>query len=1012
MHKILLALFLFISSLALAQTQRLTGKVTSLADPDGLPGVNVVVKGTTQGTITSIGGDFSLDVEQGAVIEFSFIGYTSQQITYAGQTNLNIVLVEKPTELGEVVVVGYSSIERKDITGSVSTISAEKLKSLSVNGLDQALQGQAPGVQVTQSSGTPGGGVSVRIRGSTSITAENRPLFVIDGIPVETGALGARDFGGQNDNALSLINTNDIETYTVLSDASAKALYGSRASNGVVVITTKRGKNSKPNITFDVQRGIIDPVKTLDLLNASQLLELQREAVTNAGENPDTYGLIEGVTDGVDTDWQDEVLRRGIMQQYQLAVAGGNDNTKYYISANFREEEGVQLNNLFQRFGTTINLDQKLTPKLSISTNITLSRALNKRVKGDNFLDGVYSGAIKSLPFNVPYDENGFLVGPNSPLYANFPNFNPVGQALLPRFNTISVKALGNINATYAFTPHLRLKAQASLDYNNVTEDQYESSQTAIGGYLPSVGGQGYGVFSASTLANIDTYLTLAYDKEISDSQKLNVVVGSELYQNTAIGGYVQGRSFPSDDFTYIQSAGIVDDGASFREPAHSILSFFGEARYDYKDRILVTASLRADGSSNFGANNRFGYFPTLSAAWRISEEEFWKYDFINNLKLRASFGLTGNERIGAFNFLGQWDATNPDDTPGTYNGSPGVVPNNVPNPDIKWETTRELNLGVDVGFLQERIQVVFNTYYNKTTDLLLIRPYASTTGFAGIFDNIGEMENKGVEFSVTSTNIDKELQWTTTLNLSKNLNKVLYLADSVPLYRGYTGEGVDRTNIVIEGEPLGSFWGLNFLGVNSATGDAIYEDRNKDGAISNADAMVIGNSQPKLIGGITNTFHYKRFDLSIFFNFSWGNKVLNFTKAYTVNMGGDIQTNQSIDALRRWREPGDVTDIPRYELNSTLNNLHSNRLLEDASYLRLKNLSFGYSLPPTWVNKLMLNQLRVFATATNLWTLTKYSGSDPEVSTLDGSTTAQGIDFFTLPQVRTMAIGINVTLK
>ncbi len=1005
MHKTLLLIFVFLNSLVLAQTQRLTGKVTSASDPEGLPGVNVLVKGTSQGTITNIGGEFSIDVEQGSIIEFSFIGYTSQQITYSGQTNLNIVLAEKPTELGEVVVVGYSSIERRDITGSVTTINADKLKSLSVNGLDQALQGQAPGVQVTQSSGTPGGGVSVRIRGSTSISAGNTPLYIIDGIPVETGALGSRSFGGQNDNALSLINTNDIETYTVLSDASAKALYGSRASNGVIVITTKRGKNSKTSLTFDVQRGIIDPVKKLDLLNSTQLLELQREAVTNAGENPDGFGLIEGVSNAVNTNWQDEVLRKGIMQQYQLAATGGDDNTRFYISTSFREEEGVQLNNKFQRLGITINLDQKLTSKLSVGTNVTLSRALNKRVKGDNFLDGVYSGAIKSLPYNVAYDENGVLVGPGSPLYASFPNFNPVAQALLPRFNTISVKALGNINATYAFNPHLKLKAQASLDYNNVTEDQYESSQTAIGGFLPSVGGQGYGVFSAATYSNIDSYLTLSYDKEISKSQKINIVVGSELYQNTAIGGNLQGRLFPSDDFTYIQSAGIVDAGASFREPPHTILSFFGEARYDYDDRILITASLRADGSSNFGPNNRFGYFPTVSAAWRISQEEFWKYDFIDNLKLRASFGLTGNERIGAFNYLGQWGSA-------TYNGSSGVTPNNVPNPDIKWETTRELNVGLDVGFLEERIQVVLNTYYNKTTDLLLVRPYSLTTGFPGVTDNIGEMENKGIELSVTSVNIDKVLRWSTTVNLSKNLNKVLFLADSVPLYRGYTGEGVDGTNIIKEGEPLGSFWGLNFLGVNSATGDAIYEDRNKDGTISNADAMVIGNAQPKLIGGITNTFQYKRFDLSIFFNFSLGNKVLNFTKASTVNMGADIQTNQSVDALRRWQNPGDVTDIPRYELNSTLNNLHSNRLLEDASYLRLKNLSVGYSLPPNLVDKLMLNQLRVFASATNLWTFTKYTGSDPEVSTLDGSTSAQGIDFFTLPQVRTIAIGLNATLK
>ena len=997
--------FIGIFSLGTAQSQQLTGRIISSTDPDGLPGVNVAIKETTEGTISDITGNFTLSVEPGATIVFSFIGYKTQQLLYTGQKSVVITMEESASELDEVVVMGYTSIIKRNITGAVSTINADNLKSISVNGLDQALQGQVAGVQVTQSSGTPGGGVSIRIRGATSISASNRPLVIIDGIPVETGGLGSRSFGGQSDNALSLLNPNDIETYTVLSDASAKALYGSRASNGVIVITTKRGKNAQTKISFDVQRGIIDPVKTLDLLNASQLLELQREAVTNAGENPDGFGLIPGVTNAVNTNWQDEVLRRGIMQQYQLSATGGDENTTFYISGNFREEEGIQLNNNFQRYGFTLNLDQKLTSKLSASTSITLSRSLNKRVKGDNFLDGVYSGAVKSLPYNVPYDEDGFLVGPASALYAGFPNFNPVAQALLPRFNTVTAKALANLNLTYQINSKMRVKAQTSLDYNDVTEDQYENSQTAIGGFLPSVGGQGYGVFSANTYTNVDSYLTLSYDTEFASKHKLNAVFGSELYQSFASGGNAQGRLFASDDFTYIQSAGIVDNGSSYKEPPHSILSFFAESRYDYDDRILVTASLRTDGSSNFGKNNRFGYFPALSAAWRISQESFFKSSIIDDLKLRGSVGLTGNERIGAFNFLGQWGTS-------TYSGSSGVVPLNVPNPNIKWETTQELNLGVDASVWSGRLQTIFNVYYNKTKDLLLTRPYPLTTGFGGIADNIGEMENKGIELTLTSVNIDKEVNWTTTLNASSNLNKVLFLADSIPLYRGYSGEGVDATNIIKEGEPLGSFWGLNYLGVNPATGDAIYEDRNKDGAITNADAMVIGNAQPKLIGGITNRVSYKRFDLSVFFNFSLGNKVLNFSKASLVNMGGDIQTNQSVDALRRWQKPGDVTDIPRYELNSTINNLHSNRLLEDASYLRLKNVSVGYNLPSDIVSKAMFEQVRVSVSATNLWTLTKYSGSDPEVSTLDGSTAAQGIDFFTLPQVRTITIGINAVLK
>ncbi|MBL7875332.1 MAG: TonB-dependent receptor [Cyclobacteriaceae bacterium] len=996
---------LFCASVLTTEAQRLSGKVISAVNQEELPGVNVIIKGTSQGSVTDISGMFTVDVTMGSTLVFSFVGFKTQELNYTGQANVTVIMEEAASELNEIVVVGYSSISKRDITGAISTVNADDLKNISVNGLDQALQGQVAGVQVTQSSGTPGGGVTVRIRGATSISAGNRPLYIIDGIPVETGGLSSRSFGGQNDNALALLNPNDIESYNVLSDASAKALYGSRASNGVIVITTKRGKNAKTQIAFDVQRGMVDAVKTLDLLNASQLLDLQRETVTNAGENPDGYGLIKGVTDGINTNWQDEVLRTGIMQQYQLSATGGDDNTNFYISGSFREEEGVQLNNSFQRLGTTINLDQKLTDKLSVATNLTLSHSLNKRVKGDNFLDGVYSGAVKSLPFYTPYNEQGQLVGPSSALYAGFPNFNPVAQALLPRFNTTTIKTLASINASYKFTSELTLKAQASLDYNDVTEDQYESSQTAIGGFLPSVGGQGYGIFSANTYTNVDYYLTLAYNKSLAAKHNLSTVVGTELYQNYAIGGSAQGRLYPSDDFTYINSAGIVDAGGSYKEPPHTILSFFGEARYDYDDRILVTASLRSDGSSNFGKNNRFGYFPALSAAWRISQEKFFKSGFVDDLKLRGSIGLTGNERIGAFIFLGQWGSA-------TYNGSSGVVPLNVPNPDIKWETTQETNLGVDVGMWGGRLQTVLNVYYNKTSDLLLTRPYPFTTGFGGIADNIGEMENKGVELSVSSVNLDGPLRWTTTLNLSRNENKVLFLADSIPLYRGYSGEGVDATNIIKEGEPLGTFWGLNYLGVNPATGDAMYEDLNGDGLITNTDAMVIGNAQPKLIGGITNVLSYQGFDFSFFFNFSLGNKVLNFSKATLVNMGADIQNNQSVDALRRWKNPGDVTDIPRYELNSTLNNLHSNRLLEDASYLRLKNVSLGYNLPNALVNKIKFRQVRVYASATNLWTYTKYTGSDPEVSTLDGSTAAQGIDFFTLPQVRTLAVGINAVLK
>jgi TonB-linked SusC/RagA family outer membrane protein len=1005
MRRSLLIILFSISVLTIyAQQQQATGVVLSAIDRGGLPGVNVIIKGTSQGTITDATGRFSLDVPPGSTLVFSFIGYRPVEVGFTGQNNIEVVMEEELKELSEVVVMGYSSVQKRDITGSVTSIKADRFKDISLTGIDQALQGQAAGVQVVQSSGTPGGGISVRIRGSSSIYGSNRPLFIVDGIPVETGSLSLRSFGGQDDNALSLINPGDIESIQVLKDASAKAMYGSRAANGVVFITTKRGKKSSYTINFDIQRGIIDPVKKQELLNSTDLLTLQREAVENADQNPDALGLIPEVTDGVSTDWLDEIFRRGILQQYQLTLSGGDDNTSYYISGSYRDEEGVQHNNRFERLSGTINLDEKVTNKLSVGTNITLSRALNKRVKGDNFLDGVYSGALKSLPYNVPYDEFGNLVGPGSPLYAGFPNFNPVAQAVLPRFDAITVKLLGGINASYLFNENFRLKGQASIDYNNVTEDQYESSQTAIGGFVDAVGGQGYGVYIVNTATNFVANGILSYAKSFSQDHNVSALFGTEVIRRFLRDGNVSGRLFPSDDFTYITSAGIVDNGSSSKLNS-GLFSVFGEAKYDYKDKYLASLAIRADGSSRFGPGNRFGYFPSLSGAWRITEEAFFKSSLINDLKLRASIGLAGNEGIPDYQFLGVWAST-------IYNGSAGVAPSQLGNPDLKWESTREINVGVDISLLEGRIQATADAYHKKTFDMLLPRPYAYTTGFSSVWENIGELENKGLELGVVSVNIDRKVKWTTDINLSKNLNKVIYLADSVPIYRGYTAEGVSATNVIKEGYPLGTFIGLNFLGVDPATGDAIYDDTNKDGLINNSDEIIIGTSQPKLIGGITNRVSYKNFDFSAFFQFSYGNKVLNFTKASLVNSGLDIASNQSPYALRRWQKEGDITDVPRYELGNTFNNYHSNRLIEDGSFIRLKNVGIGYNLPSKFIQRFYLNAFRVYASATNIWTYTKYSGADPEVSTLSGSVTAQGIDFFTLPQVRTISIGLNVTLK
>lgn len=989
----------------MAQGLRISGRVTSSADGQPLPGVNVLVKGTTNGVSTDANGNYSLTIPNGSVtLLLTSIGSVSQEVAVGNRTVINVQLVEALNELSQVVVTGYNTTQRKDITGSITSVSPEKFKNIPVASFDQALQGQAAGVQVTQSSGTPGGGINVRVRGSTSISASNRPLFVVDGVPVEDGSLTNREFGGQQDNAFALFNANDIESIDVLKDASAKAIYGSRAANGVVLITTKKGRSGqKTTFSADVQRGVIDMVRKPSLLNASELLDLQREAVTNAGMDPDKQGLVKGVTDGVNTDWVGATTRRAIYEQYQLSTQGGNDKTQFYLSGSYRNEEGVQLNNEFGRYTAQFKFDHKATSQLSFGTNITLSRAKNKRVKGDNFLDGVYSGAIKSLPYYSPYDESGRLYAPGDDNYAGFPNFNPVGQAVLPRFETYTAKLLGGLYADYEFIPNLRFRSKISIDYNNITEDNFEPSTTAIGGFLTSVGGQGYGDFSNSTLTTLINTNTLNYNFRLAAKHKISAMAGFEVLQRQERSGNLQGRLFPSDDFTYITSAGIVDQGTSYRVNS-GLISTFGEVRYDYDEKYLATLTARYDGSSRFGQDKQFGLFPSASLAWRISSEPFMqRFRFLSDLKLRSSFGFTGNERIGNFQFLGTWSSV-------TYSGSTGVGPSTLTNPQLQWERTREANVGLDASFFSGRLNVTVDAYSNLTDKLLFAQPIPQTTGFNTVQGNIGKVSNRGIELTISTINIDRGgVRWSTDLNLSRNDNKVVELVSNEPIFRGYTANGVSNTNVILPGQPLGTFWGLKFLGVDPATGDAIYDDKNGDGRITPADGQVIGNAQPKLFGGFTNRVTWKGFELSGFFQFSYGNSILNLTNQTLLNSGADLQNNQSRKALDRWKKEGDITSVPKYVFQNTYNNYLSSRYLEDGSYVRLKNVSLGYSLPKKWISRYKLANIRVYVSGTNLWTLTRYSGPDPEVSTLDGSTVSQGIDFFTFPQVRTVIAGLSV---
>ena len=970
---------------------------------DPIPGVNIFIKNTSTGTISEFDGSFTIEVPSDAqYIVFSYIGYLTIEEPINNRNIIDITMVEDTKQLEEIVVTGYSSQKKADVIGSISSIDPAVVKDMPITGLDQALQGQVSGVSVTQSSGTPGGGIMVRVRGNSSISSSNRPLYIVDGIPVRDGGLSTRSFGGQSDNALSTINPNDIESIEILKDASAKAIYGSRAANGVVIITTKRGKIGTPTtFEIDVQRGIIDPTNTIEVLTGTELLELQREAMINAGEDPDDAG-IPGVTDGVDTDWQNEVMRQAIVQQYQLSTKGGSEKTQFYLSGAYRDEEGVMLNNEFKRATLTANIDHQATSRLSFGINLNGARTKNNRIKGDNFLDGVYNAALTSLPYYQPYDENGNLFVPGNAGYAGFPNFNPVGQAIEPRFDTYATKILGGLYARYEIIPNLYFTTKFNIDYTTTIEDQFEPSTTAIGGFLESVGGQGYGIYStteASTLLNNNVF---SYNTSIGDMHEFGGLIGTEFISRTSRSGSTVGILFPSDDFTYLSSSGLILDGSSFLVNS-GLISFFGEINYKFRSKYLAKASVRYDGSSRFGENRKFGLFPAFSVGWRVSEEEIFSgFDWLDDFKIRASYGLTGNERIGNFQYLATWGATT------AYNGIPAVGPATLGNPNLGWEQTTEFDVGADIAFFSGRIQIIYDYYYNVTNDLLLSEALPFTTGFGSVLGNLGEVTNEGMELTLSTVNIDNQFRWSSQLNVSTNINIVQKLATDEPQFSGYN-TFTNSTHIVAPGKPLGTFWGLRYLGVDPGTGDAIYNDKNNDGRLTADDGTFIGDAQPDYFGGFTNTFTYKGFDASIFFQYSYGNEMINFGNTTLINSGEDIQNNQSREALKRWQREGDISSVPKYELGNTFNNRFSSRFVEDASYLRLKNVTIGYSISPELLAKIKINRLRIYASGTNVWTLTNYSGADPEVNSLDGSTTAQGLDLYTFPQVRTILVGLNL---
>ncbi|MFD1188683.1 SusC/RagA family TonB-linked outer membrane protein, partial [Pontibacter rugosus] len=1001
-----LVLLLTLVRQAWAQNQTISGTVTDASSGIPLPGVNILVKGTTTGTFTGGDGSFNVKVnDANATLVFSYLGYINQEVKANGRATINIQLKEDAKALSEVVVVGYGTQERRDITGSVASVRSEEIENLPVAGLDQAIQGKIAGVNVTSSSGTPGGGISVRVRGTSSISAGNSPLYVVDGVPVSNSDISQGGFGNQEINPLSEINPNDIQSIEVLKDASSAAIYGSRASNGVVLITTKKGQAGKTQVDIDAYSGVQDFTKKVDFLNATEYTNIVNEARqnymnSNPGKTVDLLGA-----PAYNTNWIDEVTRStASISNLQVSARGGNDKTKFYISAAQFKQEGIILKNEYERKNLRLNLDHAVSSKINIGTNLGVSRSTNNRIIGDNNIFAPWPNALQSRPDQPAYKEDGS--------YFETQRNNPVQGALEPEYETTIFRVFGNIFGTYEIIPNLKYRLSVGGDWYNNKEFQYEPITSGQGN-----GTNGYGLSANGVASNYLIENTFDYAKSFGELN-LTALVGYTFQEFTTERQYVEGVDFPSASFRYITSAAQITNGTS-NWTSNALESYLGRVNLDYADRYLLSLAIRRDGASKFADGNKYGTFPSVSLGWRLSQESFMQdLSFLSDLKLRASYGITGNQEgindYAAMALIGGGQ---------NYNDQSGVAPSQLPNPDLKWEQTKQTNFGVDFGFLSNRISASADYFIKNTDDLLLSRPLPRTSGYSSITENIGSVENKGFEFAVTTKNLTGALKWSTNFNIAFIDNKVTKLNNDEPFDRGFV-------NRVAVGEAIGAFYLLEQEGIYQSdaevpeklfakgirAGDVKFRDINGDGDITTgADRTFVGSAVPDYFGGITNNFSYKGIDLSIFFQYSVGNEIYAMWKEQDAagNLGAGANNNAIAkeEAEDRWTGPGTSNSVPRaiYGAAGTFNAQRSSRFLEDGSYLRLKTLNLGYSLPSTVIDKVGLRKVRVYATAQNLLTFTKYSGFDPEVSSNAQDAVTAANDQATLPQLRSFTLGVNI---
>jgi TonB-dependent starch-binding outer membrane protein SusC len=985
---------MFCSFQAFAQDRTVSGRVTSAEDGSALPGVNVVVKGTTIGTATDSDGRYSLTVpSSGGSLVFSFIGLQTQEITIGDRTVVDVSLALDATQLSEVIVVGYGEQSLRNSVQTVSTVNSAAFKNMPVITPQQLLQGQAAGVQMINSSGVLGAAAAVRIRGASSISGGGSPLYVIDGVPLVDGGNGGfstAQGAGTGLNPLIDLNPNDIESMTVLKDASAVAIYGSRGANGVILIKTKRGSEGKTNVNFDYQTGWSKPTDVLKYMSPDQYKTFVNDWSVARGLAPTAF------PDG-GFDWVKAVLRTGRVNTYNLSANGGSDKTKFFVGAGIHDEEGYTIGNDLRRLSGRFNLDHRLSEKVKFNVNYALSYTTSDRIGAENSTFAPLTSSYLQTPSVQPYDADG-----------NFVNTGFIANVLaIEALNTNKftfLRQTGSLGGDWSIIDNLKFRSEMGIDLVQSSE-QYRSVNIVT----PGGSGSKFIVQDYKWL----TTNTLTYDKQLGEDHYFSALLGQSFETSEYSDITVGGTGFVSDVLKNVGSASTktTTDATGTQ---WAIESFFGRFNYRFKDRYLFEASVRRDGSSRFGADKRYGNFWAVSGGWVVSDESFFAgIEFVNFLKLTASYGTSGNDRIGNFPSLQLYGAG----TGADYAGSPGLIPTQVPNPLLSWEEVGQFDIGISAAILNSRVSFDVNYFIKNSEQLLFNVPLPFTTGFASAVANVGEMKNSGIDVSIKSTNLKiGDFSWTTSLNMGFLKNEVLKLPENKDAQGRDFIAGTTAQRAIV-GETMNTFYLIRYKGVNPETGHAEWLDINGEPTTTPtaADRVVVGSAIPDFTGGLTNTFRYKGFDLTAFFNFSYGNKVLIDGLRFTENLGGTF--NKSTDLLDYWKQPGDKAFAPALNSPTAAAGVFSQlstSQLQDGSYMRLKTLTLGYSAPKSLLDRTKFVQsFRVFLLAQNLWTIQNkdFRGPDPEVSASGQSNQALGESFFAIPQAKSFTIGVNIGL-